>query len=110
DARSLRPSSFGLARQVAQASRLHQSGEAGGTPALPSCRQHSRLARQTKRPWESDSLLRLLDHVVAALAVRIERGGVHHEQRGLNRVAQLDQLAREPAAAIEILHFFAQLE
>ena len=35
---------------------------------------------------------------------------MHDQQRCLDRVAQLDQVAREPAAAAETLNFLAQLD
>ena len=35
---------------------------------------------------------------------------MNDQQRRLNRVAQFDQLARQPAATVETLHFLAQLE
>lgn len=38
--------------------------------------------------------LLLFDDVVTAFALRIERGGMNNQQRGLDGVAQLDQLAR----------------
>src|SRR4051812_48807096 len=43
-------------------------------------------------------------------AARIERRRMYHEQCGLDRVAQLDQFARQPASAIKTLNFLAQLE
>src|SRR5260221_14583903 len=52
----------------------------------------------------------LLDDVVAALAPGVEGGGVDDEERGLDRVAQLDEIARQPATAIEALNFLAQLD
>jgi len=44
---------------------------------------------------------------VAALAERIERGGVYDQQGGLHRIAQLDQLAGGTAIAVERLDILA---
>src|SRR5690606_15966410 len=86
--------------------RSARGNETSPTQVPPASSRHGRTAGKTPAPRR---LLLVIDDVVTALAARVERRGVHHQQRGLHGIAQLDQFAREPAAAIEALNLLAQL-